>query len=113
CSATEHPDLFDAARIGLGALGVVTAVTFAVEPAFLLRAVELPMRWDDVLADLDGLSTRNEHFELYWFPHTEHCLTKQNHRTGGCPGCAGGGTTSSWPTRCSVATPGWPGGCPR
>ena len=85
CSATEDPDLFAAARVGLGALGVITAVTFAVEPAFLLRAVEQPMRWDEVLADLDGLSTRNEHFEFYWFPHTEHCLTKQNNRTDGPP----------------------------
>src|SRR5580704_726238 len=31
-------DLFGAARVGLGALGVVTAVTFRVVPAFLLTA---------------------------------------------------------------------------
>ena len=83
CSATQNPDLFAAARVGLGALGIVTAVTFAVQPAFLLHAVERPMRWDEVLADLDGLAGRNEHFEFYWFPHTEHCLTKQNNRTDG------------------------------
>jgi L-gulono-1,4-lactone dehydrogenase len=37
--------LFDAARVGLGALGVVTAVTFNVVPAFLLEAREEPMSW--------------------------------------------------------------------
>jgi FAD-linked oxidoreductase len=81
CSATENPDLFAAARVGLGALGIVTAITFAVEPAFRLHAVEKPMRWVEVLADLDWLTGRNEHFEFYWFPHTEYCLTKQNNRT--------------------------------
>jgi L-gulono-1,4-lactone dehydrogenase len=83
CSATENPDVFAAARVGLGALGIVTAITFSVQPAFLLHAVERPMRWEEVLADLDGLADRNEHFEFYWFPHTEYCLTKQNNRTDG------------------------------
>src|SRR5690606_41599152 len=34
CSEKENPDVFAAARIGLGALGIVTAITFAVEPLF-------------------------------------------------------------------------------
>lgn len=75
--------LFDAARVGLGALGVVTAVTFRTEPAFLLRAVEVPMHYDDVLDGLDELTQNNEHFEFYWFPHTDNALTKRNNRTDG------------------------------
>jgi FAD-linked oxidoreductase len=75
--------VFDAARVGLGALGVVTAVTFRVVPAFLLAAREEPMRWGEVVARLDELTAANEHFEFYWFPHTEGCLTKQNNRSDG------------------------------
>jgi len=75
--------LFDAARVGLGALGVLTAVTFRVEPAFLLRAREEPMRWSEVVARLPELTSENEHFEFFWFPHTEGCLTKRNNRTEG------------------------------
>src|ERR1039457_6297501 len=81
CSAGS--DVFRAARVGLGALGVLTAVTFRVVPAFLLRAQEEPMRWSEVIARLDELTSGNEHFEFYWFPHTEGCLTKRNNRTGG------------------------------
>ena len=33
CSRTERPELFEMARIGLGALGIVTAVTFQTEPS--------------------------------------------------------------------------------
>ncbi|REE95344.1 D-arabinono-1,4-lactone oxidase [Thermomonospora umbrina] len=83
CSPQERPELFDAARVGLGALGVVTAVTWRTVPAFLLRAREEPMRWDEVLDRLDELGEANEHFEFYWFPHTEGCLTKRNNRTEG------------------------------
>lgn len=83
CSPDERPELFDAARAGVGALGVVTAVTWRTVPAFLLRAREEPMAWDEVLSRVDELDAANEHFEFYWFPHTERCLTKRNNRAEG------------------------------
>jgi L-gulono-1,4-lactone dehydrogenase len=76
-------NLFDAARVGLGALGIVTAITFRVVPAFLLQAREEPMAWSEVMSHLDELTADNEHFEFYWFPHSEGCLTKRNNRTDG------------------------------
>ncbi|MGC9437457.1 D-arabinono-1,4-lactone oxidase [Streptomyces sp. WG5] len=83
CSERENPDVFAAARIGLGALGVVTALTLAVEPVFLLTAREEPMRFDRVLAGFEELWAENEHFEFYWFPHTGGTHTKRNNRSAG------------------------------
>ncbi|MEU9358464.1 D-arabinono-1,4-lactone oxidase [Streptomyces sp. NPDC048301] len=83
CSAEENPDVFAAARVGLGALGVVASVTFAVEPVFLLTAREEPMPFDRVTSDFDQLVAENEHFEFYWFPHTGNCNTKRNNRSSG------------------------------
>ncbi|MFF3942585.1 D-arabinono-1,4-lactone oxidase [Streptomyces phaeofaciens] len=83
CSEKENPEVFAAARIGLGALGIVTAITFAVEPLFLLTAREEPMPFDRVLADFDELWAENEHFEFYWFPHTGSTNTKRNNRSAG------------------------------
>ncbi|MDT3397694.1 D-arabinono-1,4-lactone oxidase [Streptomyces sp. B1866] len=83
CSAARHPEVFAAARVGLGALGVVTEVTFAVEPEFLLHAREEPMSLDRVTVEFDQLVAENEHFEFYWFPHTARCATKRNNRTAG------------------------------
>ncbi|WP_328766219.1 D-arabinono-1,4-lactone oxidase [Streptomyces sp. NBC_00286] len=94
CSETENPDVFAAARIGLGALGVVTAVTFAVEPLFLLTAREEPMTFDQATATFDELHAENEHFEFYWFPHTGNCNTKRNNRSAGPP--APVGRLSGW-----------------
>lgn len=83
CSEKENPEVFAAARIGLGALGIVTAITFAVEPVFLLTAREEPMPFDRVLAEFDQLWAENEHFEFYWFPHTGNTNTKRNNRSAG------------------------------
>jgi FAD-linked oxidoreductase len=83
CSERENPEVFAAARIGLGALGIVTAITFAVEPVFLLQAREEPMPFDRVLAEFDELWAENEHFEFYWFPHTGNTNTKRNNRSAG------------------------------
>jgi L-gulono-1,4-lactone dehydrogenase len=85
CSADQAAGLFQAARIGLGALGVLTAVTFRVVPAFLLTAREEPMNWAEVITRLDELTSANQHFEFYWFPHTDGCLTKRNNRSDGPP----------------------------
>lgn len=80
CSADEHPDLFAAARVGLGALGVVTHLTLQCVPAFALHAVERPEPLDDVLADLGGLLTSEDHVEFYWFPYGAQALVKRNRR---------------------------------
>ena len=74
-------DLFAAARVGLGALGILTAVTFRVEPAFTLEAVEQPMSWSEVVDGFDELVGTNTYAEAYWFPHTDRMLTKRNNRT--------------------------------
>lgn len=80
CSRDERPDLFDAARVSLGALGVITKVTLQTVPAFELRAVEAPAKLEDVLDGLDSLVDGHDHFEFYWFPHTNRTQTKRNDR---------------------------------
>lgn len=61
CSADENPEIFTAARLGLGALGVISELTFAVEPEFLLTAREEPMPFDEVTDRFDELVVENEH----------------------------------------------------
>lgn len=80
CSPTERPELFSAARVGLGALGILATVTLQAEPAFILHAHERAMPLPVVLADLDALVEQNEHFEFFWFPHTDVAATKRNNR---------------------------------
>lgn len=79
-SAVENPDIFAVARLGLGALGILTRITFAIEPLFVLEAHEFPMLWDEAMDRFDQMATENHHAELYWFPHTDRVLAKENNR---------------------------------
>ena len=80
CDAGTEPDLFEAARVSLGALGIITEVTLQCVPAFLLRAQEDPGTLSGTLASLDELVGGNDHFEFYWFPHTDRVLLKRLRR---------------------------------
>ncbi|WP_029431460.1 D-arabinono-1,4-lactone oxidase [Blastococcus sp. URHD0036] len=80
CSAAEHPEVFSAARISLGALGVLDTVTLQAVPAFALRAEEGSAGLDELLDGFTGYTTSADHVEFYWFPHTDRCLTKRNTR---------------------------------
>ncbi|MCK2217571.1 FAD-binding protein [Actinomadura sp. ATCC 31491] len=82
-TAVPGDELFDAARVGLGALGVLTAVTFRVEPAFLLHHRRRRMPLSDILVSLDELTAGNEHLDFFWLPHTDACLVKTNNRHPG------------------------------
>lgn len=80
-SRTEDPELFQAARVGLGAVGILTAVTLRVEPTFVLEASERPVGLADLRASYDDLVEGHHHVDAYWFPHTDRCLVKTNDRT--------------------------------
>jgi L-gulono-1,4-lactone dehydrogenase len=79
-SATENPEIFQAARVGVGALGVLTEVTLQCTDAFTLRADDRPARIADVFAHLDEHVAANDHFEMYWFPYTDRLQLKLNNR---------------------------------
>ena len=80
CSANLNAELFSCARVGLGAIGLISTVTLKVVPAFNLAVIEEPMRLDEVLQNLDLHVDSNDHFEFFWVPHTGWALTKRNNR---------------------------------
>jgi FAD-linked oxidoreductase len=70
CSEQQRPDVFKAAQVSLGALGVIAAVTLRVVPARRLRFVSRRERLDDCLANLERYKQENSHFEFFWLPYT-------------------------------------------
>ncbi|WP_019812477.1 D-arabinono-1,4-lactone oxidase [Saccharomonospora saliphila] len=80
CAPDENPALFDAARVGLGALGVVTTVTLRCEPAFVLAAREGPEPLEHVLESFAERAENCDHVEFYWFPYGRDALVKRNTR---------------------------------
>ena len=76
---TGEPEL-QAARLAVGALGVMTAVTLRCVPAFTLRGVDVPRPLHETIARLDELVDGSEHFELFAFPHARDVITRTNAR---------------------------------
>jgi L-gulono-1,4-lactone dehydrogenase len=74
-------DELRAARVGLGALGVITRVTLRCVPLFTLRRLDLPRGLDEVLDSLDELVDSNDHFEFYGFPYTGRVMTRESERS--------------------------------
>jgi len=93
CSASTRPELFAAARVGLGAVGVITTVTLRCVPSFMLAADERPVPIQEVIEQFDALAAANDHFEFYWFPYGRKALVKRNNRlpsAGAGPALAAG-----------------------
>jgi L-gulono-1,4-lactone dehydrogenase len=78
-------ELLRAARIGVGALGAISAVTLRCFPAFTLRRVDSAHRLADVLDRFDEYAERNEHFELFTFPYSDRALVLERNRTEEAP----------------------------
>jgi FAD-linked oxidoreductase len=67
-----------AARVAIGALGIVTEVTLQTVPAFTLRGVDAPAPLAEVLEGLDERVAGHRHFEFFVFPHADSALTRTN-----------------------------------
>jgi L-gulono-1,4-lactone dehydrogenase len=85
CSRDEDAELWRAARVGVGALGVIAEVTLRCVPAFTLHGVDAPVPLQEVLERFDELCERNDHFEFFVFPHARVALTRANNRVERAP----------------------------
>ena len=84
-SAASDPELLRAARVGIGALGVITAVTLHCVPAFILDRVDRRRPRAAVLDSFEELADANDHFELFTFPYANVALTLERNRADGPP----------------------------
>lgn len=75
CDATRNPDIFNAARVGLGAFGVVTQVTLQNQPlGRVAKRVEVHPT-DAVLDGWPDLRANHRNAEFYVLPFTGHSVT--------------------------------------
>ncbi len=78
-------DELRAARVSLGALGAIAAVTLRCVRAFTIHRLDEPRPLDDVLPRLDELVDANDHWEAFVMPYTRRALTLTSERTDRAP----------------------------
>jgi L-gulonolactone oxidase len=79
-SAATDPELLRAARVGVGALGAITAVTLRCVPAFDLLRVDSPHPREEVLDSFTERAEAHDHFELFTFPYSDLALVLERNR---------------------------------
>lgn len=76
CSPTHEPEIFQAAQVSLGALGIITQVTLQLLPAYYLHERTWAAPFEECMANLDALIAANRHCEFFWSPGEDACALK-------------------------------------
>lgn len=79
CDRQNNADLFNAARVNLGALGIVTQVRMQNAPKYRLKREMEWMPVEEVLENADKFADENRNFEFYYIPFSGYAFAdKQN-----------------------------------
>ena len=76
CSPAHEPELFEAARLSLGLVGVVLAVQLDVLPAYRLQERVLPVRFGELAERFAQLAAQHRHVEFFVFPYSDRAIVK-------------------------------------
>ncbi len=68
CSRDQNPEIFRAAQVSLGAMGVVTQVRLQNMAPYRLRRETVWHEYEDILAMADEMADRHRNFEFYLLP---------------------------------------------
>ena len=74
CSADQNADLFRAALVSLGGLGIIIEVTFEAVPAFDIEWAQSLHPLDEILADWEVLWREHEFTRVWWLPYSKQCI---------------------------------------
>jgi FAD-linked oxidoreductase len=83
--SADDGDLFRAARVAIGSLGVISTVTLKAVPTYTLKRIDEPLPLDDVLTAIDEYVEKHEHWEFFTFPYTGVAFTRLSERTDAKP----------------------------
>jgi FAD-linked oxidoreductase len=76
CDRERDPDLFEAQRVSLGALGVMSRVKLSLLPAYRLRETLRRAPLAEILEQWDALTRSHRHVEFFVFPYADEALLK-------------------------------------
>jgi FAD-linked oxidoreductase len=85
CSPDENPEIFKAAQVSFGALGIIVQVTLRLESAYRLRRDSRRATLNECLTKLEQFKAANRNFEFFWFPYSEYCQLKTLNVTTDAP----------------------------
>ena len=70
CNANQNVEVFEAARVSLGSIGVLTEIETEVQPFHRLKKEEWFAPLDEVMDAAPDMAATHRHWEAYYFPYT-------------------------------------------
>jgi FAD-linked oxidoreductase len=80
-AADTDAEALAAARVSLGALGVISAITLRCVPLYTLVREDSKRELADTLAGLEASVAAHDHFEFYVFPYTTTACVRESRRS--------------------------------
>ena len=82
CSAEQNPNLFRAALVSLGALGIIIEITLQAVPCFKIEWHQSLHPLDEIIGDWEkDLWTRAEFTRVWWMPYMKRCIKWRANKT--------------------------------
>lgn len=81
----KDKELYNAAIVNLGCLGVISEVTIQVTDTFNLHDYTATIPFDEVIENLDELLEQNDHLKFWWLPPAEKMIVYKYNRTNEKP----------------------------
>nr|WP_256562534.1 MULTISPECIES: D-arabinono-1,4-lactone oxidase [unclassified Pseudomonas] len=75
CDSTHNPEVFNAARVSLGALGVVSKIRMQNREAYRLREHQWIAKTEELLEDVEKNTRENQHWEMLVVTHSDYALS--------------------------------------
>jgi len=75
-SREKNTDIFNAGRVSMGSLGIMSEITMKLCKAYTLEETGGRMPIDEALARVNELRDAHRHFEFFWFPYSPDVIVK-------------------------------------
>ena len=81
CDATQNPDLFQAARVSLGSLGILTKIRLQNRTPHKINKRTWVVSFEEMMAEADNFAAANRNFEFYYIPFSGMCFGISHNET--------------------------------
>lgn len=74
CSSVERPDLFRAALLSLGKIGIISQVTLRAVPKYTIKSKQEIIKFTTLLREWNTIWLEKEFIRIWWFPYSGNCV---------------------------------------
>ncbi len=78
CSESKNADIFKAAQVSLGTLGIISRVKIKVLPKYYMYQERSTVEFDTVMVNMIDSFNKNRNYEFFWFPYTDYVFEKKS-----------------------------------